>query len=178
MKILGLVFLAVLCGCASLRTKAGHDAAFDALLVSVSSEDANLSEILNTLGSPEKEPAAKVAAARENLAPEMKRADEIIQKADAALARTDLPREHAKVWISFPRIGMIEEGSADADAREIAEAQTKILACQFSLLNLKVAAHPDAKSEEDSAKFGKWLTEAKTELAGLRGAAAAAKPAP
>jgi hypothetical protein len=172
----------VLCGCASVRkhdappATAGHDAAFDAFLTSLGSENKNLNGILNTLAMPEKEPAAKVAAAREDLAPGIKRADGFIRDADAALARTDLPRDHAKVWVSLPRIGMIEEGAEGAADREIAEAQAKILACQFSLLNLRVAARPGAKSEEDAAKYRQWLAEAKTELAGLRGAAA--KPAP
>lgn len=129
----------------------------------------NLNDVLNVLDSPEKYSRRDVDFARSVLAGQSALAEDYIGKADAALRRTDLPRDLDKVFVHFPRIRLIVEETPDAKSRELATAREAVLACESSLLNLRMSAKDSSKEQ---ATFEGYLADARKELA----AAEAPKP--
>lgn len=82
-------------------------------------------------------------------------ADDHIRKADAALARKDLPRDRKKVMLSFARLALYDEGSEEAERREPIDTKAAILRAQYSLLNLRTAAKPSKDEAEWAERLAK-----------------------
>jgi hypothetical protein len=141
-----------------------RDGNFDDFLGNLGVVNQNLNLVLNVLDSPDKYSSTDQAVARQQLFTQSKLADEYIRRADVQLARTDLPQDHEKTWVSFPRISLIMEGSESTLDREIATARAQILSAQFTLLNVKVAK-PSAEPDKHLAEYEKWLADGRAALA-------------
>lgn len=125
------------------------DGDIDALLGNLFIVRDNLYSIADALAS---DPAADVEGA---LASQLELADDHIRKADAALARKDLPRTRKKVMISFPRIALHDEGSEGAERLEAIGRKAEILTTQYSLLNLRTAVKHSKDERELEARLAK-----------------------
>lgn len=124
----------------------------DALLGNLMIVSDNLYAIADVLTADR---AADVTGA---LAAQLEVADDHIRKADAALARKDLPRNREKVMLSFPAIALHDEGSEGAEQLEAIHAKASILRAQYSLLNLRTALKPS----KDELEWASRLAELKT----------------
>lgn len=124
----------------------------DALLKNLIIVSDNLYAIADVLAADR---AADVAGP---LAAQLEAAEDHIRKADAALARKDLPRNRKKVMFSFARIALHDEDSEDAERLEAIHAKAAILRAQYSLLNLRTAAKPS----KDEAEWASRLAALKT----------------
>ncbi len=131
----------------------------------------DLDAVTGALLSPEKHSPEDAAAARKELPSLRKLAEEQIANADAALARKDLPRTRKKVLLSYS-FSLVDEGQGE----EINAVQLSrsILACQYSLLNLRTAAKP---SPDKIAEWEKKLADEKRALVDYS-ASLAARSAP
>jgi hypothetical protein len=127
----------------------------------------NLNDVLNVLDSPEKYSRRDVDFARSVLAEQSALAADYIAKADAALRRRDAPRDRDKVFVHFPRIDLgvgPVGGAPNARERALATAREQVLACESSLLNLRMSVKDTSKEQ---ATFSGYLADARKELASL-----------
>lgn len=123
------------------------DGDLDALLGNLMIVKDNLYKISDVVDA---DPAADVASA---LAAQFELADDLIRKADAALARKDLPRNRKKVMLSFPNIALHDEDSVGAERLDAISRKAAILATQYSLLNLRTAPKPSKKEARWAAQL-------------------------
>lgn len=153
-------------------TPSKGDGDFSALVASAGAATLNLDDILLVLDSPEKYDPSDVVEAKKYLTSASAQAKDLIAKADVALARTDLPRTVQNPSVYFPRISMIVDGTPGANERELASARAEVLACQATLLNMRMAAkdYPDTASHQ--ATFEKYLADSRAELQKAEAAAA------
>lgn len=122
----------------------------------------NLNGVLNAIDSPGEYSWLDVRFARASLAEQSALAEAYIPKADAALKRSDLPRDLDKVGVYFPRFDLTQSGDPDAAVRKLATARAQVLACQASLLNLRTSKK-DVSA--DRANYEQQLVAARQALA-------------
>jgi hypothetical protein len=146
---------------------AEKDGDIDQLLANMQIASSNLNSILNVLDSPEKATPADLKTANEKLAGAIRQAEPYVEKGDMALARADLPRRE-KAMVSFPRISLIEEGDENVVQKELATALQQTLACQYSVLNLRMDAKPSGGANDTRAKFESYLAKSRKDLAAAR----------